>query len=448
MHVATLGRNVILSGAAWTIGTFGATVAIRFGANVVLSRLVAPDVFGLIVIVTAIRIGADLLSDVGIGHSVVNNPNGENPDFYDTAWTIQLIRGLALFAVCLVFAVPIAELYRVPEAVIQFGVATLAVHGATSTSIYLLQRRLRLAALNLFDLAQDVISATAVLTLAALSPTIWAILAANLLAAAAKVVMSFRLPESRNRLVLRRDYAAQIVAFGKWIFLWSLLGFLCLNVDRLYLGQVAPLAILGVYGIARTMAELPTGLAGRLGHSLIFPLVAASATLPRDRLRAEIGPHRLKFLLAAAVGLAGAITASDLVIRAIYDPRYAAAAWMLPLLLLGAWATILCLTGEYVLIGLGKAQYGAAGNCLKLGYLVVGLPYAYAAAGMTGAILVLASAEAVRYGPLLVGQMRERMGFWRQDLVATLALAAVLLLLTLARRAVSLGTAFDGVPLP
>src|SRR5687768_3709687 len=124
MHVATLGRSVILGGAAWTIGTYAASVAVRFGSNIVLSRLVAPEVFGMIVIVLAIRVGADLLSDVGIGQSVVNNPDGEKPDFYDTAWTIQVIRGLALFAVCQVLAGPIAELYRIPEAAIQLGAAT------------------------------------------------------------------------------------------------------------------------------------------------------------------------------------------------------------------------------------------------------------------------------------------------------------------------------------
>jgi O-antigen/teichoic acid export membrane protein len=448
MSAATLGRSVILGGAAWTIGTYAALVAVRFGSNVVLSRLVAPEVFGMIAIVSAVRIGADLLSDVGIGQSVVTNPNGDRPDFRDTAWTMQVIRGVALFAICIVLAGPIAELYRVPESAIQLGAATLALIGATSTSIYLLQRRLRIATLNMFDLAQDVIGATAVLAMAALSPTIWAILLGNVLATVARVVMSFLLPEARNRFVLRRGYAREILAFGKWIFVWSFLGFLCLNVDRLYLGHAVSLAVLGVYGIARTMSDLPAALAGRLGHSLIFPVVSASAGLSRERLRAEIGPLRLRFLLAAALGLACAIAAGDLVIRTIYDARYAEAGWMLPLLLAGTWATILCATNEYVLIGLGKPQYSAAGNCLKLAYLVVGLPAAFSAGGMTGAILVLASAEAIRYGPLLIGQIRERTAFRVQDLLATLALLGLVAALTLARRAGGMGTAFDGVPIP
>lgn len=448
MSVAALGRSVILGGAAWTIGTYATLVAVRFGANIVLSRLVAPDIFGMVVIVSAVRAGADLMSDVGIGQSVVTHPHGERAEFRDTAWTIQLIRGLALFAVCLVLAGPIAELYRVPEAVIQLGAVTVALFGATSTSIYLLQRRLQLARLNLFDLAQDVIGSTTVLFLATLSPTIWAILAGNIVAGLARIVLSFLLPEARNRLLLRRDYARAIFDFGKWIFVWSFLGFLCLNVDRIYLGQAVPLAVLGVYGIARTMADMPAMLAGRLGHSLIFPLVSSAAGLPRENLRREIAPLRFRFLLAAAFCLAGAIAASDLVVHAIYDPRYAQAGVMLKLLLLGTWSTVLCATNEYVLIGLGKPQYGAAGNCLKLAYLVIGLPIAFAAAGLTGALLVLASAEAARYAALLAGPIRERIAFRTQDLLATLFLAGCVAVFALVRHAAGLGSAFGGMPLP
>ncbi|SFL93613.1 oligosaccharide flippase family protein [Methylorubrum salsuginis] len=448
MSVAALGRSVVLGGAAWTIGTYVAVVAVRFGSNIVLSRLIAPEVFGMVAIVSAVRAGADLLSDVGIGQSVVTHPDGEKAAFRDTAWTVQLIRGLLLFAACLMLAGPVADLYGVPEAVIQLGAVTVALLGATSTSIYLLQRRLQLARLNLFDLAQDVISSVSVLCLAALSPTIWAILAANILAATVRVAMSFLLPEARNRPALQRDHARAILRFGKWIFAWSFLGFLCLNVDRLYLGQAVPLAVLGVYGIARTMADLPAMLAGRLGHSLIFPLVSASASLPRGSLRREIAPLRLHFLLAAALCLAGAIALGDCAIRAIYDPRYAEAGWMLPLLLAGTWGTVLCATNEYVLIGLGRPQYSAAGNCLKLAYLILALPAGFGAAGLTGAILVLASAEAVRYAALLAGPIRERIAFRGQDLLATLMLVGLVAVFTLLRHEAGFGTAFDGIPLP
>ena len=206
--------------------------------------------------------------------------------------------------------------------------------------------------------------------------------------------------------------------------------------------------MLGVYGIARTMADLPVALAGRLGHSLIFPLLSSTGDLSREQLRNRISSLRFKFLLAAAVALSCAIVSSDLVVRLIYDARYGEAAWMLPLMLVGTWGSIVCTVNEYSLIGLGKPLYGAVANLLKLGCIVVGLPLAFKAFGIVGAILVVGASEIFRYVPLLVGQARERLTFCIQDLLATSLLLGSLLLLTLLRRLLSLGTAFDGVLFP
>ena len=50
-----------------------ATQAIRFISNIILAALLSPAIFGLMAIVTTIRTGVELLSDIGIGQSVVRS---------------------------------------------------------------------------------------------------------------------------------------------------------------------------------------------------------------------------------------------------------------------------------------------------------------------------------------------------------------------------------------
>ncbi|MDP4023743.1 oligosaccharide flippase family protein [Methylobacterium sp. NEAU 140] len=438
-------RGLILSGSAWTIGTYAASVVMRFGSNVILTKLVAPDVFGMSLVITTIKIGADLLSDVGISQNIVSNKSGHEPRFYNTAWTIQLVRGLGLCAVCFALSGYLAETYKVPAAAIQLGAIALAVQGAVSTSIPLLQKDVRIASLMLFDLTIDLIGTLSVLLLVAWSPTIWAILCGHLVATLARVVGSFLLAGSGNRLCFDRAYAAQILSFGKWIFLYSLIGFMSVNFDRLYIGSIAPLAVLGVYGIARSIADLPAVLVGRLAYSLIFPIVAAAGQIPHAQLRREIGTPRLLFLVAAAVALGCATACADLAVRTIYDARYEQAAFMLPLLLVGTWATILCTINEYVLIGRGKPQYATVATSIKLVYLLIGLPLAFRASGLMGAIAVLICADVVRYTVLVSAQARARISFGAQDLLATACLLMTLLAISWVRALIGLGTAFDGL---
>src|SRR6476661_9681345 len=88
----------------WTTLGYGAVQALRLLNNVILTRLLAPPIFGLMALINAIRTGVELLSDVGLLQNIVSNPRGAEPDFRDTAWTLQAGRGLLLGLVCILMA--------------------------------------------------------------------------------------------------------------------------------------------------------------------------------------------------------------------------------------------------------------------------------------------------------------------------------------------------------
>ena len=81
-------------------------------------------------------------------------------------------------------------------------------------------------------------------------------------------------PGIRHRFFIDRNYAREILVFGKWIFWSSMISFLAMNFDRLYFAKQLTLAELGVYGIARNLTETITQLAVRYGNLLLFPMVA------------------------------------------------------------------------------------------------------------------------------------------------------------------------------
>src|SRR3546814_12761086 len=83
-----------------------------------------------------------------------------------------------------------------------------------------------------------------------------------------------------------------------------------MSFDRLYFADAIPLALLGIYGIARTFADTITLLFQRMGSLLIFPKVSASQQRGFDLQRA-IRPIRLVTLLIAANGLAFAVARSE-----------------------------------------------------------------------------------------------------------------------------------------
>ena len=195
-----------------------------------------------------------------------------------------------------------------------------------------------------------------------------------------------------------------------------------MSFDRLYLAGVIPLALLGVYGIARSIADLLSDFVGRLCSLIVFPFIASSANADRTELRDKVASIRLPLLFIAFLGFACFATVADFLIKLIFDPRYHDAGWMLPILIIGAWAATICNLNEASLLGFGKPAYGAVANGFKFICLLVALPLGFAHFEMTGVVVVVAGCEFCRYVPLLIGQMRERFSFAGQDAIATMAL--------------------------
>ena len=105
-----LSRRGLVKGVGWTVGAYGAGQFVRLVSSIALTRLLSPELFGIMTIVNTVRTGVDLLSDVGIGQSIVQNKKAEDPDFYNTAWTIKLLRGLLLCLVCAALSHPFGQI--------------------------------------------------------------------------------------------------------------------------------------------------------------------------------------------------------------------------------------------------------------------------------------------------------------------------------------------------
>ena len=438
----------LLTGAGWTIGAFAAGQIIRLLLNATLARLLAPELFGTMLLIHSLRLGVDLLSDVGIGQNVVVHSDAHDTRYYNTAWSLQVLRGIFVFCLCCILARPLSQIYGSPLLAVALPLSALyfVAVGFYSIGLYLAQKRLKIGLLNRFDLTIELLSAIIHVVAVLISPTVWSLIIAGLLAVSTRTLGSyFLIPSIRPRFAISPEYAWQIVGFGKWIFLSSTVYYFAMTYDRLYLAKVAPLAVLGIYGIARTFADLVTTLVQKLNSLMVFPLIASSAGLPREELRAQVAGMRWYVLLAAAAGLALFVALADLPIVLLYDQRYQSAGWMIAVLATGAWIPIVCGLNESSLLGLKRPIYGAIANAAKFAWLFIGLPLAYAAFGVVGVIGVVALSDISRYAPIMYGQIRERFSFGAQDAAATGVLLVLIVGLEFLRRFLGFGTSFDSL---
>lgn len=439
------GQGRLGSQASWVMVPFAVQQTVRLGTNVILASLLAPEMFGIMLLINTLRTGVELLSDIGIGQSVVRSPKGEEQRFLDTAWTLQLLRGALLWAITVAAAVPLGTIYGQPDLVlIVLAVSPVFLFtGLQSPGLFLVQRQMRLRARAAYDVGTTMFQCAFTIALAAVMPTVWALVWGLVVSTFFSMVMSYLVGTRRlPRFAWDREALGEILTFGKWIFLSTILYFAATSTDRIYFVAALPLALAGVYAIARTFAELFDQLAQRAGAMLIFPKLAMMGEA-RGEAAARLRAKRRWLLALVALALGGAAAVADRLVMVLYDDRYLLAAFMLPILFAGVWFRVLGAFADSMLMGCGRPAPGAVANTVKFLVLVIGLPLAMAYADVFTALLVLILAEAGRWmvlAPILQG---ERLASVTDDLVLTLLAAGAAVGFKLALSATALVPTID-----
>jgi len=334
---------------------------------------------------------------------------------------MKVIRGVALGALFFLTSNLFATFFEQPQlAVIMPVIAlTFVFIGFQSTRYALLLKQKTIARNTSAEVIVAAISLVVHVALALVTPTIWALVLGSVFTSAAALIASYlTIPGARHRFMIDPASAREIIVFGKWIFLSSIIYFLAMNYDRLYFAKQIPLELLGVYAIARSMADMLTMLVNRTSTWVIFPHVASmESTAPE--VRASLLHSRRTVLLLVALSFAIFVAISDGIIRLLYDARYETAAEILPLMLLGVWISILCTVNDSVLLGMARPAYSAIANAAKLLTFVVGVPIAFHYYGLMAAIVVLNAGEVVRYVVLWLFSRRKHLAFGRDDFALT-----------------------------
>lgn len=379
-----------MRGSIWVILGFGGTNILRLGSNLILTRLLFPEAFGLMALVQVVMTGLIMFSDIGIRTSIIQNPRGDEPDFLNTAWTLQIIRGFLLWLIACGLSVPAAQLYNEPMLMqlLPVGGLVAVIAGFETTKIATASRHLQLGRQTIVELSAQLCGIIAMVILAYILQSVWALVIGTLITAALKMgLLHYMLPGISNRLRWETDTVWSVLGFGKFIFLSSLAAFALAQGDRAVLGKYISIGDLGVYSVGMLLGTLPLLLSRVLNNKVVLPLYRLKPPGESDENRKQVFRAR-RILLAITLLPCLFFAATGIwVIDLLYDDRYALAG---PMIVLFSFASVL----PVVFTGYGGVllAHGDSKRHFILMFLTAGLQIALLIAGVTylglfGAIL-------------------------------------------------------------
>lgn len=415
----TSGSSKALRGSLWTVAGFGGGQVLRLGANLLLTRLLAPEAFGLMALINVFLVGLEMLSDLGVHAAIIHNKRGDDPEFLCTAWTIGVIRGVLLWLTACLIAWPAAAFYNEPRLLFMIPVSGLIVliTGFQTTAMAQHNRHMNLERLTILQLAAQAISLFVMVLLAWQMRSVWALVIGGVSGTVVQVTLAhFLLPGIKHRLTLNRDDVREIVRFGKWLFFATAIGYLAGQAsDKLALGKLVDRETLGIYSMAFMLAQLPSSVVMVLIARVLYPVLAEASRQDCSRLGEKLRRARTAIWPPLMILVLGLGFFGPLMFRLLWDPRYHAAGWMLQLMLAVVWLDGLNCSLNAALMARGDSFASALQNAISLIIGIPGMIAGYIMFELPGLILGITVGRLCAHFALHIMLCRRDISVWRQD---------------------------------
>ena len=395
----TLKKRAINSG-LWVSVSYGAQQVLRFGSNLILTRLLFPEAFGLMAIMQAVMIGLTMMSDIGIQPSIVQNKRGGEASFLNTAWTIQVIQGLVIFLVVLITASFFAEFYHEPllsQLLPAVGLGAI-ISGFNSTKLATANRELHMAKVTMIEIVTYIISLITIILFAWLYKSVWALVWGTLFGSFLKMLAShYVLPGNRNHFAWEQSSVKALFGFGSWIFVSSALTFLAGEGNKLFVAKLLDVNMLAFYTLASTMSLIFWQSICQLSGKILLPAYSEVLRNNPHRIHSVMTKTRLVMIIPSWIFALFFVFYGDHFMWFLYDDRYRESGVMLRILAMGSLAGIIGGSYAGILLAKGLVRASTALLALQIVVQVIAILIGYHFYGEYGVVIGLASINWLLY---------------------------------------------------
>lgn len=257
-------------------GSNASRFLLRFAVTVVLARILTPEEFGVVAMMTAVFAVGAVFQEMGLSAATVQRPV-ISPGALSTLFWINTALGAGLTVVFALGAGLIASFYSRPEltALCVAGSLTFLLNGAAVQPRALLQRQMRFGAHAGINVLAPLLGGVAAIVMALLGAGMWSLLVQVLLTDALTLVLLWRvapIPWLRPRL---DDEVRSMLRFGVSLFGFHLVYGVALSLYVILLGRVSGAVATGLYTRAHALAAIPQGFVYMAAGHVALPKLSS-----------------------------------------------------------------------------------------------------------------------------------------------------------------------------
>jgi len=368
-----------------------ADFVLRIGSLMVLSRLLEPKDFGLVGMVTAVIGVFNLFRDFGLSTASIQRKSISDEQLSTLFW-INMLVGAILGLLSLAAAPFLVRFYHEPRilGVTAVLAAGFLLNAAGVQHSAVLQRQMRFIALAVIGVLSSLVSTIVGIVLAKAGWGYWALVWMGIASPAVTTLCLWLatawIPGRPRRNVELRS----MMRFGGTITLNGLVVYVAYNLEKVLLGRFWGADVLGVYGRAYQLVNIPTDNLNAAVGGVAFPALSRLQDDAPAVKRYFLKAYSLVLALTLPITVACALFGEDIIV-VLLGPKWKEAVpifrllapTMLALAFINPFGWLLFalgLVGRSLKIALVIAPLAIAGYAIGLPYGPKGVAIGYSAA--------------------------------------------------------------------
>jgi lipopolysaccharide exporter len=305
-------RTRLANGAIWVATARGLTNLFAFLSTLVLARLLTPADFGLVALATTMLAVLSALTELSLANALVHHVEPTN-EHLNTAWSLNMMRGVLIGLLFCAIADPIASLYKDPRLMpimIVLGLTSI-MSGATNPKIVMFARNLVFRQDFILTVLSKFAGFLTALVAALIYRSYWALVIGSVTTQLSTILLSYLICPYLPRASLR--HASDLWSYSVWLWLGGIVNTLNWKSDQLLIGGSLGPADLGYYTMGDNLAAMPTREATAPLVQTLFPVFARLRSDPPKLRRAYCSTQTFLSAVALPIAIGCALIAEPLV---------------------------------------------------------------------------------------------------------------------------------------
>lgn len=343
----------VFRGGIWMGSGSVAEQLARFGRNIILTRLLAPEAFGTMAVVLSAGSVIQMITEMGVKEAIIQNPRGTEAHYLSAAWWIACSRALLIYACIFVLAPWMATFYGNHQLVPLLRVVALSVvfEGTLSSKAYVAIKNMNFGKWAAINHGGGIGGVVITLILSLFIKNVWALVLGNVAESGMKWLLSYSVCPYLPSLSWSKEAAHDLLRFSKGLFGLSFLNLIFSRADIFVLAKLYAPAALGLYVMGVYLVQTPSSfLMNSLGHTLLPTFSKVQGDKVRENrilsqvtdVLIQLGMPTLFFIFLYGRS----------VLTVFYGQRYGAAA--VPLMIAACVVLINLLNGQITTVFYGR----------------------------------------------------------------------------------------------